>query len=474
MSIVKDIEIPFSTGEIERIVFPLLENDKENRFSIFIGENGTRKSYLLRAVLDCSMPFNLNNEYVNLGILRPSTVVKFNRHPSKIMAVSAAPTDRFPSKSAASDKIRNSKYNIDEYAYVGPRTAGNIISRNQSIDEVIAIILKNPKILLERNKIILEVIKQLDLKSNFLLGLDISMRTISGGGIEGYISRRLEETNVRVNSKVREKINGYLSFLDTKKGKKFTKEIEDIVILNGSQRNKRRITAHDYPFIVDVNILDGKLNANGITLDALNWAVEIGYLKPGRITFQRINGDVINQDDLSAGQWSLFSTITSLTLSVQDNTLILIDEPESGLHPAWQRTFLDTLMRAISYASGCHVLIATHSPLVLSSMNPKVSDLITLTRNSIDGNISASMEIPPAGWDASLILQDMFDLEDSRSPHLTDLVDSALSLIAKGLKGNKTKLNILLPKIKVYFNSLPDHDIGKGVLASIIKIVEGR
>ncbi len=53
---------------------------------------------------------------------------------------------------------------------------------------------------------------------------------------------------------------------------------------------------------------------------------------------------------------------------------VLIDEPETHLHPQWQRTFLPSLITALNkHASGkpqIQLIVATHSPLVLASMEP--------------------------------------------------------------------------------------------------------
>lgn len=53
---------------------------------------------------------------------------------------------------------------------------------------------------------------------------------------------------------------------------------------------------------------------------------------------------------------------------------VLIDEPETHLHPQWQRTFLPSLITALNeHAPGSpqiQFLVATHSPLVLASMEP--------------------------------------------------------------------------------------------------------
>ncbi len=68
--------------------------------------------------------------------------------------------------------------------------------------------------------------------------------------------------------------------------------------------------------------------------------------------------------------------------SIEDNALICIDEPEISLHPQWQERFVDILSESFSSYRGCHFLIATHSPLIVSDISAKnccVYDMATNT-----------------------------------------------------------------------------------------------
>jgi len=54
-----------------------------------------------------------------------------------------------------------------------------------------------------------------------------------------------------------------------------------------------------------------------------------------------------------------------LLFKVRKDSLILIDEPEITLHVAWQEEFLRDLQE-MTRLSSFDVLIATHSPLIIS------------------------------------------------------------------------------------------------------------
>jgi hypothetical protein len=269
-----------------------------------------------------------------------------------------------------------------------------------------------------------------------------------------------------------------LEFSQTKLGLKHAEELEHVMLNQTSHRAYLRESQDDqpreFPFNVYVDAQSGTIDtSHGVSPGALLWALNIGYIRSRELKF-RLNGRYVTQDQLSAGQWNLFSTMISLTLSVEDDSLILIDEPENGLHPAWQRTFLGTFRNAIDHAKGCHVLVATHSPLILSSLSPTNSDLITLTRTEDGLDIEARRETTPAGWDASIILQEKFELDDARSPELTNLVDEALKIISLGLSKNEDKLQNLVKKIMPFYNNLPDEDLGKSIISSIISVAKQR
>ncbi len=53
-----------------------------------------------------------------------------------------------------------------------------------------------------------------------------------------------------------------------------------------------------------------------------------------------------------------------------DSLVLLVDEVEGHLHPKWQRTILPSLLRALGKDVRLQLIAATHSPLVLASVEP--------------------------------------------------------------------------------------------------------
>ena len=85
----------------------------------------------------------------------------------------------------------------------------------------------------------------------------------------------------------------------------------------------------------------------------------------------------------------------------EDRFVILFDEPETHLHPRWQRMIVPSIIAAIDALSGTppvipQLLIATHAPLVLASIEPLFSpDLDELFHlKLVDGKVV----LEKGGW----------------------------------------------------------------------------
>lgn len=73
---------------------------------------------------------------------------------------------------------------------------------------------------------------------------------------------------------------------------------------------------------------------------------------------------VIPLAELSSGEQHELVLIYDLLFTVEEDSLILIDEPELSLHVAWQKQFIADLERIQAFKT-LRVLIATHSPQII-------------------------------------------------------------------------------------------------------------
>lgn len=82
--------------------------------------------------------------------------------------------------------------------------------------------------------------------------------------------------------------------------------------------------------------------------------------------FESLNGDFIERNMLSSGEQNQIVLLFNLIFDLVSQKVILIDEPEISLHVAWQQTFLDSLKKIQKINEYEKVIIATHSPQVIS------------------------------------------------------------------------------------------------------------
>ena len=87
--------------------------------------------------------------------------------------------------------------------------------------------------------------------------------------------------------------------------------------------------------------------------------------------------------------------------------ILLIDEIENHLHPAWQRRVIPALLK---FFPGLQIFATTHSPFVIAGL--KAGQVHLLSRND-DGTVVASTnEQDIVGWTADEILRTFMGVQD--------------------------------------------------------------
>jgi len=113
----------------------------------------------------------------------------------------------------------------------------------------------------------------------------------------------------------------------------------------------------------------------------------------------------------SSGHSIVLLTITKLVDTVEEKTLVLLDEPESHLHPPLLSAFTRALSDLLHNRNGV-AIVATHSPVVLQEV-PK-SCAWKLTRIRSEGR-SDRPERETFGENVGILTREVFGLEVSKS-----------------------------------------------------------
>ena len=111
---------------------------------------------------------------------------------------------------------------------------------------------------------------------------------------------------------------------------------------------------------------------------------------------------------LSEGEQQAIIIRGLIELVNNENTLFLFDEPDTYLHPSWQRNFIESINDLSKNAeyNNSQFLITTHSPQLLSNADPENCDVQIME----DGEI---VKVTPKyyGRDISTILYEMMGVE---------------------------------------------------------------
>lgn len=114
---------------------------------------------------------------------------------------------------------------------------------------------------------------------------------------------------------------------------------------------------------------------------------------------------------LSSGHKIVLLTITRLVETVEEKTLVLLDEPEAHLHPPLLSAFIRALSDLLINRNGVAV-IATHSPVVLQEVP---QSCVWMIRRSGTRAIADRPEIQTFGENVGLLTREVFGLEVTQS-----------------------------------------------------------
>lgn len=115
--------------------------------------------------------------------------------------------------------------------------------------------------------------------------------------------------------------------------------------------------------------------------------------------------------NLSSGHKIVLLTITKLVETVEERTLVIIDEPEGHLHPPLLSAFTRALSNLLKTRNGVGI-IATHSPVILQEVPKSCVNIIN--RRNKDISIDPP-EIETFGENIGTLTREVFGLEVTQS-----------------------------------------------------------
>lgn len=191
------------------------------------------------------------------------------------------------------------------------------------------------------------------------------------------------------------------------------------------------------------------------------------YVSTTNVTFHK-QGIGIPSDEMSSGEFAMLSTVLSISAAANDpHTLVLLDEPELSLHPNWQMTLIDNLDRALK-DKVCHLLIATHSHMLVSDL-PMKRSFVSQVEKDQEGNLSSTAIAESTyGWSAEEVLLKVFKTATDRNRYFGERIGKLLEQMGNNtIKTEDVKTE--LKELQEISMHLSDIDPMKTVLNTIVE-----
>jgi predicted ATPase len=137
-----------------------------------------------------------------------------------------------------------------------------------------------------------------------------------------------------------------------------------------------------------------------------------------RVQLKKNDGSVTFRE-LSEGEQQLLTVLGLLRFTAEDESLFLLDEPDTHLNPRWCVDYISYLRQFI--ASGTkedetsHILLSTHNPLAIAELDREQVQILRMTKGEGGGQIVACYpEMAPRGMGyAAIVTSDMFGIASS-------------------------------------------------------------
>jgi predicted ATPase len=138
--------------------------------------------------------------------------------------------------------------------------------------------------------------------------------------------------------------------------------------------------------------------------------------------------------ELSEGEQQLLTVVGLLRFTKEQESLFLLDEPDTHLNPAWGMQYLETLETIADTGHDSHILIATHDPLMIAGLRKE--QVLVFERSGELGRIVAEPpEMDPRGMGVSGILKSpMFGLRTTLDLPTQAKLDERFELVAKKVR----------------------------------------
>lgn len=376
--------------------------------SVIVGDNGTGKTSLLKFIAEVFtsdkitgnffLEYTINNE--SKTISNNVDNIKHNLKPKKVIVSSYSTFEQFKTDHKMRDSETlsdlNAKFeNRSQYVYAGPKKKFN----SASLSSIYLPILKNYLLSgIKKSVAIQELLREIGYTKEPLIQLKRMrvMRRIDQK--QHYANEGLIEIAYRVDE--------------------FNNKFSNMIHTNfGHQRKK----------LIDLRILQEYSGGVDQWIEDVQKLEKIGINVIEDLWFPKEFG-LIPMKSFSSGELSMFFRFFKLIDNITDTSIVLIDEPETHLHPRWIQKYIKMLNDIFGHYD-CHIIIATHSPLIVSDVASEC--IVGLKQNN---NIIEKYRVQEQtlGIGYREILNEVFGVDDLNSQYTKKLYEDIMKLLENG------------------------------------------
>ncbi|MFJ3462707.1 AAA family ATPase [Achromobacter spanius] len=155
-----------------------------------------------------------------------------------------------------------------------------------------------------------------------------------------------------------------------------------------------------------------------------------------RVRLKKNDGSVTFRE-LSEGEQQLLTVLGLLRFTAEDESLFLLDEPDTHLNPRWSVDYISYLKKFIADGTKqeetSHILLTTHNPLAIAELDREQVQILRLHKQ--DGRrqiVACYPEMAPRGMGyAAIVTSDMFGITSSLDQPTQQLLETQRAFAAK-------------------------------------------
>lgn len=176
-----------------------------------------------------------------------------------------------------------------------------------------------------------------------------------------------------------------------------------------------------------------------------------------KVQKEDVDGE-LSMAELSEGEKQLLTVLGLLKFTKDEESLILLDEPDTHLNPMWKWKFLDYLDRVVKRKENTQIIFCSHDPLVIGNLKKNQVQIFKKTKQGKTEAFNPYMS--PREMSVSKILtSELFGIPSLMSKKLEDLLNQKRFLQAKSVEGELDDMeHRQFEKLKNYFDHIGFND----------------